>query len=130
MFGASAASSVRPAATRTRKWSRSAAEFMRPFTCVAVPPAFWATKRVSLDSMSASRVIAKADFTAALAFTMPLPHRLQGPGKGRVVDFNRASTWSGVSAGLADSISAATPATCGAAHRRALVGLVVVVARA
>ena len=46
---------------------------------------------------------------------MPVPQPLQLTGKGRAVLFSRPATWSGVSFGLAESISAATPLTTGAA---------------
>jgi hypothetical protein len=46
---------------------------------------------------------------------MPLPQPLHGAGKGRAVERRIAATWSGLREGLAANISAATPATCGAA---------------
>src|SRR4051812_19209027 len=52
---------------------------------------------------------------AALAFTMPEPHCEHVAGKGRAVLCRMDVTWSGVSVGLAESISATTPTTCGVA---------------
>ena len=53
--------------------------------------------------------------TAALAFTMPEPHCEQVAGKARAVLCRMDVTWSGVSVGFTDSISATTPDTCGVA---------------
>jgi hypothetical protein len=56
-----------------------------------------------------------AAFTAASASMMPEPHCEQVAGNGRAVLCRMDSTWSGVSVGLTDSISATTPTTCGVA---------------
>src|SRR5262245_9097340 len=53
--------------------------------------------------------------TAALAFTMPEPHCEQVAGNARAVLCRICVTWSGVSVGFTDSISATTPETCGVA---------------
>src|SRR6186713_418579 len=53
--------------------------------------------------------------TAALAFTMPEPHCEHVAGKARAVLCRMDVTWSGVSVGFTDNISATTPDTCGVA---------------
>lgn len=53
--------------------------------------------------------------TAAAASTRPAPQPEQDPDAGRAVCFRIASICAGVSEGFADFMSAATPATCGAA---------------
>src|SRR6187455_103109 len=56
-----------------------------------------------------------AAFTAALAFTMPEPHCEHVAGKARAVLCRMDVTWSGVSVGFTDSMSATTPETWGVA---------------
>jgi hypothetical protein len=46
---------------------------------------------------------------------MPTPHSAQVAGKARAVEANSVATWSGVSAGLTASTSAAVPLTTGVA---------------
>ena len=46
---------------------------------------------------------------------MPEPHCEQVAGKARAVLCRMEVTWSGVSVGFTDSISATTPTTCGVA---------------
>jgi hypothetical protein len=46
---------------------------------------------------------------------MPEPHWLHAAGKARALLFRKLATWSGVSLGLAENISAATPLTTGVA---------------
>lgn len=77
-------------------------------------------RRVLLGSASALSPARLAPtntaLTAAVALTMPLPQpTAQALGKARAVVFSSTSTSSGVKVGLRASISAATPATCGAA---------------
>src|SRR5690348_14945166 len=53
--------------------------------------------------------------TAALALTMPEPHCEHVAGKARAVLCRMDVTWSGVSVGFTDNMSATTPDTCGVA---------------
>ena len=63
------------------------------------------------------RVSAWAQFTAALASTMPGPEWMSNPRviMSTAVERRHRFTWAGVAFGFACSISATTPATCGAA---------------
>ena len=67
--------------------------------------------------------------TAALALTMPEPHCEQVAGNARAVLCRMDVTWSGVSVGFTDSISATTPDDVRRGHRRAVVQRVAVRAR-
>ena len=71
--------------------------------------------RLAADGIEVLDVVASAAFTAAAAFTMPAPQPEHVAGKARAVAFILLATSSGVRFGLADSISAATAATCGVA---------------
>ncbi len=95
---------------------------MVPVTVVLSVPMSWDAERELLGSTSAmvpggsgGVVLPSAASTAALALTMPEPHCEHVAGKARAVLCRMDVTWSGVSDGFTDSMSATTPETCGVA---------------